>query len=533
MDTQDARLRSLYEITARTELGIAEQFRSALLVGNTTLMTRMAMINRIEGDKFTVLYCVVPPNTLKEGDEFKLAETYCDITVKTDDVVAISAMATSVYSAHVCYTKFNLESYLGVPIKVSGKLFGTLTFLSPEAHRPEFSENDKDFVRLMGKWVSNTLEQKIADENLRAEKEKLRVLLETLPVGVFLAVAPSGKATMVNKKAVELLGRGIDPEAGKESYTEMYHLTRENGEPYPIEELPLPITLVTGEPCTKSDIVINRTSGEKVTIRAVATPILNSDGTLNSAVAVFEDISKEREIEKMKSEFVSVASHQLRTPLTGIKWFAELMLRGKAGAISADQKDFLTQIHDSNERMIKLVEDLLNVSRIETGTKFEIKKIPTDIVPMLDSLTTDLVGLAEKHKVKIVRAENFPKTLILSVDADKIRQVFGNLLSNAVKYSHEGGVVTVGLDSSKTDVITFSISDTGLGIPEKAQSRMFEKFFRAENVQTQETDGTGLGLYIVKAIVEGHGGRIWFESKENVGTTFFVELPANSPVVTK
>ena len=230
MDTQDARLRSLYEITARTELGIAEQFRSALLVGNTTLMTRMAMINRIEGDKFTVLYCVVPPNTLKEGDEFKLAETYCDITVKTDDVVAISAMSISQYSAHVCYTKFNLESYLGVPIKVSGKLFGTLTFLSPEAHRPEFSENDKDFVRLMGKWVSNTLEQKIADENLRAEKEKLRVLLESLPVGVFLAEAPSGRPTMVNKKAVELLGRGIDPQAGKESNSEAYNFKRENGE---------------------------------------------------------------------------------------------------------------------------------------------------------------------------------------------------------------------------------------------------------------------------------------------------------------
>lgn len=308
-------------------------------------------------------------------------------------------MKTDEHKAHVCYQKFALEAYIGVPVKVFGQLHGTLAFMAPDPHHPDFTDSDRDFVRLMGKWMATSLERE--------------------------------------------------------------------------------------------------------------------------------------QIEKMKSEFVSVASHQLRTPLTGIKWFAELMLRGRAGAISVDQKDFLTQIHDSNERMIKLVEDLLNVSRIETGTKFEIKKTPTDMAPMLDSLATDLVGLAEKHKVKIVRAENFPQTLMLSVDADKIRQVFGNLLSNAVKYSHEGGTVTIGLYPSSTDQITFSMSDTGLGIPEKAQSRMFEKFFRAENVQTQETDGTGLGLYIVKAIVEGHGGKIWFESKENVGTTFFVELPTNNQVLVK
>ncbi len=143
----------------------------------------------------------------------------------------------------------------------------------------------------------------------------------------------------------------------------------------------------------------------------------------------------------MKSEFVSVASHQLRTPLTGIKWFSELMLRGKAGEVSVEQKDFLTQIHESNERMIKLVEDLLNVSRIKTGTKFEIVKKATDIVPIIDSLATDLVGLAAAHKVEIKKSADFPKSLTLSIDAEKIRQVFGNLMSNAVKYSPPAAVL--------------------------------------------------------------------------------------------
>jgi len=390
INTEAGRLRTLYEIGTRRNTSIAEQFRAALLTGNVTLYTKMATLNHIEDDKFTVLYAVVPPETLTEGDVFKLAETYCDITVKADDVVAISAMSISEYKAHICYKKFKLESYIGVPVKVNGALFGTLTFLDPDPHHPGFSESDKDFVRLMGAWMSSTLERE--------------------------------------------------------------------------------------------------------------------------------------EVDKMKSEFVSVASHQLRTPLTGIKWFVDLMLRGKAGEVTADQKDFLTQIHDSNERMIGLVEDLLNVSRIEAGgTKFVIKKVPTDIIPILDSLATDLVGLAEKHEVKIIHDTNFPKTLSLNVDPEKIRQVFGNLLSNSVKYSHEGGIVTIGVTTDdKTS--TFSIKDTGLGIPANQQNRVFEKFFRADNVQTKDTDGTGLGLYVVKAIVEGHGGTLRFESKENMGTTFYVSL---------
>ncbi len=281
---------------------------------------------------------------------------------------------------------------------VNNELFGTLAFLAPDPHHPGFTDSDRDFVRLMGKWVAATLEH-----------ERIR--------------------------------------------------------------------------------------------------------------------QKEIEINNMKSEFVSVASHQLRTPLTGIKWFGQLLLRGKAGGLTPDQKDFIQQMYDSNDRMINLVNDLLNVSRIETGKKFTIEKNPVNIVPMVESLFTELVALAAQHKVILERAPDFPTELRLTVDGDKIRQVLQNLLSNAVKYSKEGGTVTITCDTSKKTKVTFSVTDTGLGIPEKQQSRMFEKFFRADNVQTKETDGTGLGLFIAKAIVEGHGGEIWFESKENVGTTFYFSLP--------
>lgn len=400
LENGEERLRTLYEITTHKGKTLGEQFRAALALGSKTLSTKIAVLSHIEGGKFTVEYCVVPDGGLKEGDVFDLEETYCDMTVKKDDVFSINEMKTDEHKAHVCYQKFALEAYIGVPVKVFGELHGTLAFMAPDPHRPDFTDSDRDFVRLMGKWMSTSLERE--------------------------------------------------------------------------------------------------------------------------------------QIEKMKSEFVSVASHQLRTPLTGIKWFAELMLRGKAGVVSESQKDFLQQIHDSNERMIALVEDLLNVSRIETGTKFEIKKVPTNVVEIIDSLTTDLVGLAHKHEVTLEKSGAFPITYELPFDADKIRQVFANLLSNAVKYSKKGGKVIVDLkDTRAENKVLITVKDTGLGIPKKQQSRMFEKFFRADNVQTAETEGTGLGLYIAKAIIEGHGGKIWFESEENVGTTFFVELPTNRSIVAK
>jgi signal transduction histidine kinase len=132
------------------------------------------------------------------------------------------------------------------------------------------------------------------------------------------------------------------------------------------------------------------------------------------------------------------------------------------------------------------------------------------------------------------KSEAFPATYELPLDADKIRQVFANLLSNAVKYSKKDGKVVVDLKDTRVEnKVLITVKDTGLGIPKKQQSRMFEKFFRADNVQTAETEGTGLGLYIAKAIIEGHGGKIWFESEENIGTTFFVELPMNNSAVAK
>lgn len=238
---------------------------------------------------------------------------------------------------------------------------------------------------------------------------------------------------------------------------------------------------------------------------------------------VLHDVTREKEIEHMKTEFVSLAAHQLRTPLSSIKWSLQMLLEGDMGPMDEKQKEFLAKTYDSNERMITLINDLLNVTRIESGRYL----YQPSFVHMEDIIEAQLQLYKEEADKKgivftfVHPPIQCPKVL---VDPEKIGIVVQNLLDNALHYTFGGGKVTVSL-SHGTKELEVHVADTGLGIPAKEQARIFEKFFRASNVKKVYTEGSGLGLYIAKHIVEIHGGKIWFESAESKGTTFTFTIP--------
>ena len=227
-------------------------------------------------------------------------------------------------------------------------------------------------------------------------------------------------------------------------------------------------------------------------------------------------------LDAAKDEFVSIVSHQLRTPLTGIRWFTSLLLSNKKKNLDARQLDFLNQINTSNRKMIKLVNELLDVSHIETGYKFKIVKKSFALLPLVQEVLKENVLMIKLKGLKI--ANHAPDGMEISADRDKIKQVWQNLLSNASTYTPRGGKISI---TAKTEDgrQVFTIKDNGIGIPKKQQTRLFEKFFRAKNSVLQDPNGTGLGLYIAKGIIEKHGGEIWFKSAENKGTTFSFSLP--------
>lgn len=251
-------------------------------------------------------------------------------------------------------------------------------------------------------------------------------------------------------------------------------------------------------------------------------PVMRETEKLGTLV-ILHDITREKLIEKMKSEFVSLTAHQLRTPLSAMKWTMKMLLDEELGKINEEQREFLENNYESNERMISLINDLLNVTRIEEG-RFLYDLIPTDLEETIKSITDSYEEEAKRKKIKLVFKKPVKKIPEIMLDSDKIKMAIENLVDNAVRYTLSGGEVTISLKQVEKTV-EFSIEDTGVGILKKQKARIFSKFFRGTNVMKMDTEGSGLGLYITKNIIDAHGGKIWFESELDKGAKFYFQLP--------
>jgi len=261
---------------------------------------------------------------------------------------------------------------------------------------------------------------------------------------------------------------------------------------------------------------------ENLIIELSIVPIERGEEKIGNLV-IIHDVTREKMIERMKSEFVSISAHQLRTPLSAIKWTLKMILEGDVGQLTREQKELLQKTYDSNERMISLINDLLDVTRIEEG-KDIYKPVVKEVIPFFESLINLYKEEAKRRKLKLEFRRPDGKIPKVLIDAEKIKLVMQNLLENAIRYTPESGRVTISLGYDKKE-LEVQIQDTGVGVPANQKERIFTKFFRGANVIRMETEGSGLGLFIAKNIVEAHGGRIWFESEENKGSTFHFTIP--------
>jgi PAS domain S-box-containing protein len=276
----------------------------------------------------------------------------------------------------------------------------------------------------------------------------------------------------------------------------------------------------------KNHTVLARQDGTKVAVADSAAPIYDAEHNLEGVIVVFRDVSKEQELDRAKTEFVSLASHQLRTPLSAINWYAEMLLNGDFGELNTDQKKQVIEIFQGNQRMVELVNSLLDVSRLDLG-KLVNQPTPTAMDELAESVHKELLTSINQKSLSVTM-DIADKLQPVIADPKLLRMIVQNLLSNAVKYTPEKGTVTFSLkpdDSRGQPQLLMTIADSGYGIPKAQQSKIFSKLFRADNVRALDVEGTGLGLYIVKQVVEKLGGSIRFESEEGKGTTFFVMIP--------
>lgn len=229
-------------------------------------------------------------------------------------------------------------------------------------------------------------------------------------------------------------------------------------------------------------------------------------------------------IDKMKSEFISLASHQLKTPLTSIRWYSELLINQYGGKLAAEQAEYLRIIYTSVLNMNELVNTLLNISRIESG-RLMVQPKPTDISKLLDELTHELTPKIRERKQSLtIRADGTIGEMM--VDPGLLRQIYLNLITNAMKYSPDESSITVHLKMENGGLIS-SVADKGYGIPPQDKERVFQKFYRGENILKKGQDGTGLGLYLIKTIVESFKGKVWFTSTLGEGTVFYFSIPSS------
>lgn len=266
-------------------------------------------------------------------------------------------------------------------------------------------------------------------------------------------------------------------------------------------------------------------AGEGITPIAVSIALIYSEsGAVQGAVISFRSIEEEVEVSQMKSTFVSLTAHQLRAPLTSIRWNIEYLMGSKD--LTNEQRDVLQDIYESNGRMIRLINDLLNISRIEEG-RIRVEPTPTDLKALIDEALKEAFNQAKAMNRSIVFEvdTSIREAPIVNIDKQLIFQVLRNLISNGVKYAaQQGGQVKVRLSKEKFSY-RVSVWDNGIGIPANAKKKIFTKFFRAENANDVDPLGSGLGLYLVKMIVQVSGGSVGFESTAEKGTTFYFTVP--------
>lgn len=363
----------------------------------------------------------------------------------------------------------------------------------------------------------------------KAEESRVRMeaLLASLGEGM-IATDNNGVVTSVSHRAEDMLGWRKGELVGK-IFIEIVSAADKDGKIIPANKRGISGAqrdISTEEACPlhqdpASEVLYYiQKSGGRLPVSITLTPIILGVENIGT-VEIFYDTTKEKEIEKTRGDLLAIASHQLRTPLSGTKWLIETLIKGVPGPLTPPQTEYLSEIYKINERMTSLVGDMLGVMRME-GDTIPIKKSAVSTTEIIKTALENFNQIAKgKHITISVEKDS---EYIVETDPLLLRNILDCLISNAVNYSNIDGAVLIGMKKD-SDEITLSVKDSGIGIPKDEQKKLFERFYRASNAKTFNTRGTGLGLYIASLLAKKIGARISFESEEGKGSTFYVHIP--------
>ncbi len=402
---------------------------------------------------------------------------------------------------------------LAVPIERGGDVLGVLIGLFAAPH--EFTTREVQLLGSLADQVAIAMDNAGLYNEARMQQTRLAQILDSTSDGIVL-LGRDGRVEAANRRSGELFGFEPPNVVGL-PVSELMERYRSALSDFDRTRDALQALVAEPDRSAQGDLELR---GGGAVLHWTAQPTRADSGETVGLTLTFHDVTHERQVSQMKSDFVSFATHQLRTPLAGIKWMLEL-----AAQESDVPGDAAAHIHDAREaaqRLIELVNDLLDVARLEEG-RLTVTPQPVAVGALTREVLEDMAGLVDErhHRLHVEVPEGLPEAWC---DPQLLRQVLLNLVSNAIKYTPPGGDIAVRMVAGP-DELTWSVRDSGIGIPKHAQARLFEKFYRADNVSTIETEGTGLGLHLVRLILERMAGRIWCESDEGKGALFAFAVP--------
>ncbi|MBI2873075.1 MAG: GAF domain-containing protein [Chloroflexi bacterium] len=414
--------------------------------------------------------------------------------------------------------RYGVHSALVVPLVASGRVIGTLQFTTTSGPRA-YSRDEVALVEAMAGHLGAIVQSALLFDEVSQERQTLSAVLEGMTDGLVVTDA-QGRVVYCNAAAGRILGMRPEEVHGQ-SLEAMAQLKASD-----FEDPSVPLRLLHG---------LGQERPEYMTVEAVLLlpqrrelvittfPIASRQGAGTGHCILGRDITAEREALRRRDAFISIASHELRTPLTSLYGFSELLLTREVSR--ARRMEWLERIHKESKRLAGIVDDMLNVSRIQSG-RITLREEPVPLLPVAEEVLRSVGSTTEHHRFAIDVPERLPAPI---ADRDKLSQVLWNLVDNAIKYSPEGGEVVVrAMEEPEQHRLVVSVSDQGMGIAPEDQARLFTTFHRIRRPETAGVRGTGLGLYIVKGLVELMGGEVWVSSELGEGTTFSFTLPTDS-----
>lgn len=395
-------------------------------------------------------------------------------------------------------------------------------------------------LTVAGSYYLNTRAEKLRKSNeslsklagkLTSEKSQDEAVLTAIADGVY-AVDMNRNMVLINKAAQEMTDWTEKEALGLRCQTVM---NLKAGEDVSVCEKDCPALAVwnTGQPVFRTDTCfMNKKNHKRVQLSSSYAPIKDLNGTMVGAICVFRDITKEKELERLRNEFVSTASHELRTPITATEGYLSIATESGMCKVDDKGKEYIDKARGTLLSMSKLIKNLLSVTKIEEGkleatiTAFSIHELIKEVVDVFQKQAQEKgikLELDESKDLTLGGKKAVGRSLNVRADKEMIREVVNNLTENAIKFTTTGGV-TLSIDYDE-EFATVNVTDTGMGIPAEGQKHLFEKFYRVDNTATREVGGTGLGLYITRSIVENFGGRIWVDSTQGKGSTFHFTVP--------